>query len=410
MKRRQLALAFLLAACGARTPLGTRDGGVVDVSAQDAASDAPQVRAECTWALTGPPVQVSADPVVSGDVRLEDAVPTTGGALVAWSAPSDVTHPKTAIARLVGFDLVSNGDEHVVLGAPDVTSPLLYVSLASGHGHVAAVAWNGSHCVLRPITVDGASNGAMVDVVGSPCEGLEATSPGFDLMFRKAGPPEVDLLALDAVGTPLAAGVPVFPAPPGTLGPTRRATLVDGSFIAAAPADAQRVIATHRDAHGATLGAEQLVSQSTHIEPDMLSIAPVTDGALVSWIAFDASGAHVAVSPLRADASPLGGPLFVTSSPVVVSAIDLAPDATGGALLAWAGYGGGLESGVNLVSLSAAGTPRGAPLLVPDPVPRGDLAGHVRLVTTGKQGLVFFEVRTDTTPHRVYAAPLACTP
>ena len=39
-----------------------------------------------------------------------------------------------------------------------------------------------------------------------------------------------------------------------------------------------------------------------------------------------------------------------------------------------------------------------------------ELEPAVRLVTTGKQGLVFFEARTDTTPHRVYAAPLACTP
>ncbi|HEX7600128.1 MAG TPA: hypothetical protein VF316_00935 [Polyangiaceae bacterium] len=401
MKLNVIGLSFLLAACGARTPLGTRDAG---------ATDAPAIGVECTWAVTGPAVRISADPVnAPGDVRLEDAVATTGGALVAWSTPVDTRHPQTIIARRVGFDLVSNGDEHVVFSATAaITHALWYVSLASGYGHVAAVAWDGTHCLLRPITVDGASNGAMVDVVGSPCERIAATSPGFDLLFRKPGPAELDLLSLDPVGHPLAPAVPVFSAGPGSLGATGRATLSDGSFVAAAMADGGRVISVHRDAHGAPLGSTSVVSQSPIVVSTLLSTAPVAGGALVSWVELDGVSARIEVSPLRADASPLGAPLVAASSPTAITAIDIAPEVMGGALLAWTTDPA--ASSVHLLSLSAVGTPRGAPLVVPDPVPGAHYEPAVRVVTTGKQGLVFFEVRTDTTPHRVYAAPLACTP
>jgi hypothetical protein len=277
---------------------------------------------------------------------------------------------------------------------------------------VAVTAWTGSHCVLRPITVDGASNGSMVEVVPSPCTGLEATSPGFDLLVRTtqvSGAVELHVLPLDPQGTPLASSVFVFGAGPGTIGAAGRATLSDGSFVATATFDGGRVIASHRDAHAAPLGNGHLVSQSPNLVPTMLSIAPVTGGAMVSWVAFDGAGARVEVNPLRADASPLGEPLVAASSSIPVTAIDLAPDVTGGALLAWVAYSPAASS-IQLQPLSAAGTPRGAPLVVPDPVPGARFAPGVRVVTTDKKGLLLLEARSETTLHRVYAAPIACAP
>ena len=406
--RARIGVCLLLLACGGRTPLGTRDAGATDAAA---AGDAPASGVECTWNISGPSVRISADPAeVAGDVGLEDAVPTTGGALVTWVTPGDKTHPQTAVARLVAFDLVSNGDEHVVLRAPDVVSPLRYVSLGNGFGHVAVTAWDGSHCVLRPITVDGASNGTMVGVSASACEGFEATVPGFDLLQR--GSPlngvTVELLRLDPSGAPLGPSAFVLSTGPGALGEMHRATLADGSFVAAAPADGKRVIATHRDAHGASLGTVEVVVQGTNIVMTMLSIAPVTGGAMVAWVDFGGV-AHARVSPLRADASPVGAPLVAAASTVSITAIDLAPDVTGGALFAWTEYAPSL-SHVQLVSLSPAGAPRGAPVAVPDAVPGAKYGPAVHVVTTGKQGLVLFEAFSDATLHRVYAAPLACTP
>lgn len=411
--RRWLGGMLVLAACGARTPLGTRDGGVLPVG--DATPDAPQISVDCTWEIVGPPVRVSGDPAeVPGDVGLEDAVATTGGALVAWVTPGDLSHPQTAVARLVAFDLVLNGFEHVVLRAPDVTTPLWDVSLGQGFGHVAITAWTGARCLLRPVTLDGASNGSMVDVGTRSCGGLEATSPGFDLLLgANRATDRLESMAIDPIGTPLAAPTNIFVAGPGdAIGAAGRATLSDGSFIAAAvivSPPGGRVVARHLDASGAALGDFHVVSASNQLVSTDLSIAAVTGGALVASVRFDGSAGHAEVAALHTDAQPAATPLVVSSSTVSVTAIDLTSDVTGGALLAWNEYDPAASS-VHVLALSPAGTPRGAPLVVPDPVAGARYAPAVRVVTTGKQGLVVFGGRSATTNHRVYAAPLACAP
>jgi hypothetical protein len=150
-----------------------------------------------------------------------------------------------------------------------------------------------------------------------------------------------------------------------------------------------------------------LVSTKLAIAPT--GIAPALPGALLAWVAFNGHDGHVEVVPLDLHGEPRSAPRTVASSAVSVTSIALTRDTTGGALLAWSEYGPN-PSSANVLALTASGAPRGDVLGVPDPVSGAKYAPAIAVVATGTRGLVLFEARSDTTPHRVYAAPLTCTP
>jgi hypothetical protein len=258
----------------------------------------------------------------------------------------------------------------------------------------------------------------MVDVDPRRCGETIATPAGFDLLMHTGqGNPSPQLFSqsVSEIGVVSPPNALLFQGIAGEgVGAAARATLADGTFVVAAVLKSfapptGRVVARHFDARGAPLAPEQTVATGNDIVETVVSIAAVTTGVQVAWLASDGQKSQVYVTPTDRDARPLRGGLVIVSARTFVTSIDLASDVTGGALLAWTEYAPP-PSSASLIALDAAADPRGAPLAMPDPVSGAKYAPVIRVVTTGKKGLVLFEARSDTTLHRVYAAPLACTP
>lgn len=420
--RRVLLLSCVVTiagACGGRTPPGGRAVVVGDGGAADAPSDGPVVAPACGWSLMGVPVRVSGDPKpVAGDVALEDAIPTTGGALVAWVTPGDLMNAQASVTRLVDFDLASFGDEHVILHGAGPAAPLTTVSLAHAPSGFAIAGYDGAGCAFHPITLDGASNGSLSHVDPRRCERLTGTAAGFDVLAQTTladnRRPDLDVVHVDTLGQ--AAGPPVrlFAAGPNeTISASARAQRPDGTFVAAAlrfltTNPTYRTLATRAfAAGGAPIAPETtLASNPQLIGP--VAMVPTAGGALAAWVAYDTQRGHVWAAALDRFGAPLAPPSLVADGETSITALHLAPETNGGALVAWTEYATDGPSSVQVLVLDASAAPVSAPMRAPDPTPNARYAPTVRVVATDTRGLLLFGAHAASEPHRIWAAPLSC--
>jgi hypothetical protein len=419
-----LVSAIASAACGTRTGLHgygpAADVGVDDASATDTATDsaldtAIDVAPACTWSIAGAARRVSGEPIVPGDVGLMDAVPTTGGALVAWRTAGTKEQPQTLALRLVAFDPTHDGDEHTILRAPDVVSTVDDVSLAVGHGHDGVVGTTGKSCSFHPITLDGASNGSTKDQGGGRCLALGARPEGFQLLVGRpssVAPSELVLRALDPAGAARGADVSLrLFEPEARWGDRPRfARYDDGSFLALLTADGGFTTEPF-DATGAqTAPARFWVPESGVFAS---AIAPTASGAVAAYAAARTTStgrATVTVTvPLDRDGVQSGqATVLVRRDESIdasfVSAVTLAPDPSGGAFAGWTEA----VRAAYVQPVDDLGRPRAAPLLLAPTLAGAQFAPVIRIVAIDRQGFAIFDASTDATPHRVYAVPLRC--
>jgi hypothetical protein len=398
------------AGCGAKTELYPIDGAGADAGA-DVALDvavAPDTAPACTWSVVGPAERVSGDPMVPGDVALMDAVPSVGGALIAWRTAGDKMQPQTVILRLISFDPAASGNEHLILRAPDVVHTVEDVSLAVGHGHAGVVGTTGAVCSFHPITVDGASNGGTVVADPRSCAGLTDTASGFDLLVaRKYGTRTAEILrtGLDGQGQPSGALASLFTSS-GSLGRPARATFDDGSFLALIGRADGTQSARRFDALGVPLGPELVAYADANVVASAL--AKTATGAVAAFATSRVPGpSQVWTVALDRDGRALQGPLLFASASEPISSLTVATDPNGGALIGW-------TEAVSSASVAAFDDARpfrpSAALLLAATLPNPSFAPAIRVVAIDRQGFAIFEARTDTAPHRVYAVPLGCTP
>lgn len=414
MARRVVALLACVAtfgACGGRTRLGmaSRNDGGTDAGATDARPDG--AGPACTWSAAGAAVRVSGDPDVPGDVGLMDAVPTVGGALIAWVTAGSLSKPQTAMARMMKFDMQNDASEHVVLVAPGVAMPLGQVFLGNGFGHVAIIGWKGRACVLRPITVDGASNGGERQADARLCAGIAPRAGGFDLMLHD---PYQALIHLPVDPDGVASGPPkliYMAAPNEVIGVVSRATLLDGTFLVATLRGGMvgHVVVRHFDATGAPLALEQALDADPDGSATSVALAATANGAIVAWTVFG-NASRIFAAPVDTDGRPTRTPQatkVVEATPI--TKIDLAPEINGGALLAWVVYTDS-RSSATVLALSPDAEPMGEPMPIVAPETGSSYAPAIRIVATDRRALVTFGARSTSTPHRVYTAPFVCAP
>jgi hypothetical protein len=403
-------LIALVAGCGARTDLAPLAGADAAAAADaaagaDAAADAAAAPA-CTWSVVGPAERVSGDPAVPGDVALMDAVPSIGGALVAWRTAGDKMQPQTVILRLISFDPAMSGNEHLILRAPDVVHTVDDVSLAVGHGHAGIVGTTGSVCSFHPITVDGASNGGTVVADARSCAGLTDTESGFDLLvaqLRDGMRAEIAITALDSSGLPSGTFATLFRAAGlgGQLGPPARATFDDGSFLALI-VRGSTLVAQQFSSTGTPLAAEVAVTDAPYDFADY-AVTRTRAGALTAAVSELGIDWRLTVRAVARDGTRAPG-----SVPFDVAgyAPTLVTDPNGGALLGWITA----TTTANVLWLDELGRPHGASIALAGTLAEAAFAPVIRVVAIGRQALAIFEARTPTTPHRVYAVRLACAP
>jgi hypothetical protein len=368
--------------------------------------------------VSGPADRVSGEPAVPGDVALMDAVPSSGGALVAWRTASDKTSPQTAILRLAAFEPSAGYGEHLILRAPDVVHSLDDVSLAVGFGHVGIVGttWTtgttgtvGSRCSFHPLTLDGASNGGTVIADSRACAGLTATASGFDLLVaERTGTRTAALLrtGLDPQGAPLAAPATLVTAGAGeALGSPKRATFDDSSFLLLVARDATRSVLRRFDRLGVPLGPESTLFESVDVV--FSSIVPTRTGALAVFVTYSNGPVGIFSVPLDREGNALRAPEIVYSWGNT-SSFAFSSDPNGGALLAWTQAP--VATGAGVLSLDEQGYARPPALDLTGALVGASFAPAIRVIAIGTQGLAIVEASTPSTPHRVYAVPLSCAP
>jgi haloalkane dehalogenase len=408
---RGLGVAGLLAmaaGCGGRTsPSVPRDAGV-----EQGEAGTPVAPTRCTWAQAGAAVRVSGDPMVAGDVGLASAIPSSNGVLVAWITPSNLTTAQTVTTRFIGFDGTPIGSEHVILRAAGVAKGLDHVALAAGSSRVGVSATDGSRgCVLRPLTVDGASNGSEVLVDTRACSDLATTSAGYDVYLHStSGFAALFLQRLDPTGAPLGPAWELFDNLLGDgLQDQDRASQSEPWFFAAArfqQSSATRVLVQRCDETGKKTKTPTILWTSNE-GLATVSLATTASGAVVTW------GARSSVWEIRGASLDQGGslarqPTVLVSSKQSMTAQHVASDDQGGALLAWIERGADGDA-ARVQPLDASGGNVGAPFALGAPQEASSLGPAVRVVASGGRAVALVEAFSTTTPHRVYAVPLACT-
>jgi hypothetical protein len=371
--------------------------------------------ARCTWAVSGPATRVSGEPAAGGDVTLETAVVSGEAALVAWRTASTLERPQTVVTRLVGLDGAPLGDEHVVLEGASVVEPLVGVDLSAAFGRAGVSASKaGRGCVVRPLGADGKPAGAELVVASVACTALAATQVGFDVLLpgAVAGTTEnVYLQRVSASGAPLQGPVVLFRgaagesfegvdrAPRAGLGfyAAARVRTASGAFVAVRPLDAL----------GGGIGTGQTFLTAPEA-PSTVSLAPTDAGVIAAW---GGRASHGQVE--RATLSPTGelvrAPAAVAVARQSVTALHLAPDGMGRALLSWVDHGAE-GSAAYVRALDEAGDAVGAPLSLAAPPGTTAFGPAVRVVASGGRAVALIESLSPSAPRRVYAVPLRCAP
>lgn len=412
-----VALCIALVACGARTATAVgvgddRDGGSSDASV-------PCRR----WTVAGPPVLVSTAPLASPDdgLGLGDAVAMPDGVLVSWSRIRLFGDEDGFVAvRKLRWDASPASDIQIATPEHVGFSGGL---LAVGFGHAALLIEGPTGALVRPLNLDGSAAGPPVAIEARAWSSFVATPSGFEfLRTRSPNLLDVELVQLDATGALVHQSTLMTAAPKQSFGRYGwgRATLRDGTFVVTTRTTAYldyHVVARHFDSQGSPLGPLQdaatldIVSDGNFAVP----VVPVTGGVLAAWSPMDAHvGEPLVVRPLLADGSPNGDAVVI--APDLTRSFVLAPESSGGALVAWTTLTSvpspDGEVSLHLRALAPSGVPVGDDLVLPQLVP-GKPGGGPRVVTDGSRGMLFFDaspVPQTGKQWRVYALPLACGP
>ncbi len=377
----------------------------------------PDGPALCRWALAGASARVSGDPATVGRAVLADAVTTGDAALVAW-LKSDSSSPDLVWARQVPFDLSLEATAHVALRGLDAYGPLSRVILLRSPDRVAVAAWNEQACTLRPLTLDGASNGVQVTVDARPCLGGAASTTagpgiGFDLLLSNElnGFDTLVQLPVDPSGTPQGPGTVL----PGSVSAGRtaaaRVVLADRSALMVTgelSAPRGRILAQHLRADAAPLGSARQVADG--VEETTFSAAAVAEGAVIVWSILDAEHkpTQIQVGAVDGEGRLRRDPVTVTAE-APVTRLHLAADDAGGALVAWVSKGPD-RGWIHALALTTNGVPRGPAIATDPPLVGAGYADTVRVVASKGRALVLLQAGSSKTPDAIYAAPLVCQP
>jgi hypothetical protein len=403
-----IGLATAYGACG-RSSLpvnGGQGGGATASSSQSTTSGVSSSSGgmgggpPCiTWSVApGAPVALTD---FGGDSLLTSTSVEGSNVFVASLNDDDPSPDPTWRIRVVSGDLQTIEPSQIVLEhLPSVS--IAGMSVATSLGHRGGIAWDeGNGCRFIALGEDGSAVAGVEALGDQACYWLTATAAGFVAFSSPsyaAGPLSLITIA------PASLDVTPSIISPASFVPLTHALFDDGTLLLGWQSDAS-VVVQHVDETGT------LLSMPLQLIPYMdgstiVALGSLGSSGLVAWAPGSSSPGEVDVQAIDEDGNPTGpSTLLAASDGATVNALDVKAVA-GGAMVIWAEGVEGEASVMMAQVVTPAGSPLGAPLVVPTPASMA--VQNVRIAPTPEGIVVAFSGSVPMTPAQVFALRLVC--